>query len=149
MQPFVPRVVSYLAVLMSGLVAGLLFGTVVDHAKLRVLDGPSWVVARQSIDSVFSVIMPWLWNTTLVLLVAAAYLHHGRTRGLFTAAALILLAGIVVTLIVEVPINKQIASWTATSIAPDWAVLRERWIHFHAIRMAAGVAAFVCALLAQ
>ena len=148
MHPVAQRVVSYLAVLMCGLVAGLLFGTVVEHARLRVLDGPAWVTARQSIDAVFSVMMPWLWNTTLLLLVGAAYLNRGRSRGLFTASALILLAGIVVTLIVEVPINKQIASWTSTSMAPDWALLRERWLHFHAVRTVAGVVAFACALLA-
>ena len=133
MHPLAHRTVSYVAVLLSGLVAGLLFGTVVDHAKLRVLDGPAWVAARQSIDSVFRVIMPWLWNTTLILLTLAAYLSSGRARVLFTTAALILLAGIGVTLVIEVPINKQIASWTPTTIAPDWATLRERWIHFHAV----------------
>ena len=64
---------------MAGLVAGLLFGTVVDHYQLRVLGREPWLAARQSIDSVFSRMMPSIWNTTLVLLAVAAYLNRGRS----------------------------------------------------------------------
>ena len=146
MHSMVATVVLFLAVLMAGLVAGLLFGTVLEHEQLKVLPAKPWVLARQSIDAVFSRLMPWLWNTTLLLLAAAAYLTHGHARWLFAAAALILLAGIVVTLIIEVPLNKQIALWTQETIAPEWASVRDRWVRFHAVRTVAGVVAFVCAL---
>ncbi len=138
--------IVYCAVLMAGLVAGLLFGTVIEHEQLKVLPAKPWVLARQSIDAVFSRVMPWLWNTTLLLLAAAAYLSHDRARWLFGAGAVILVVGIVVTLVIEVPLNKQIAAWTQETISPEWASVRDRWVRFHAVRTVAGVVAFASAL---
>jgi hypothetical protein len=46
---------------------------------------------------------------------------------LFTVALLI-------TLIVEVPIDNQIEGWTVTTLPANWQQLRDRWEWFHAIR---------------
>ena len=75
--------VSVIAVLLVGLLAGLLVGTAIDHHQLRVLDGVAWTLARQSIDAVFSKLLPWWWNITLLLLFFAAYLNQERSRWLF------------------------------------------------------------------
>ena len=139
--------VSLLAVLLVGLIGGLLVGTAIDHNRLKVLDAVAWTSARHSIDAVFSKILPWWWNSTLLLLFFAAYLHQGSARWLFLSAGVLLIAGIVVTLVVEVPINKQIASWTPSTIPANWKELRARWLTFHNVRSAAGALAFACALL--
>ena len=139
---------SLLAVLLVGLMAGLLVGTAIDHHRLAVLDASAWTLARQSIDAVFSKLLPWWWNLTLLLLVFAAYLNRGRARWLFLSAGMLLLFGIVITVVIEVPINKQIASWTPATIPENWMELRQRWLSFHNVRSAAGVIAFACALIA-
>ena len=139
--------VSLSAVLLVGLIAGLLVGTAIDHHRLRVLDAAAWTSARQSIDAVFSKLLPWWWNITLLLLFFAAYLNQGRARWLFLSAGVLLLFGIVITVVIEVPINKQIASWTPATIPANWVDLRERWLSFHNVRSAAGVLAFACALV--
>ena len=140
-------VVSFLAVLLAGLIAGLLVGTAIDHYQLRVLDGAAWTLARQSIDSVFGKVLPWWWNATLILLLWAGYLNQGRARALFLAGGGMLLFGIVITIAMELPINKAIASWTPATIPANWMELRDRWLRFHTVRSAAGVVAFVCSLL--
>ena len=147
MSQGLPDWVSFAAVLLAGLVAGLLFGTSLEQLQLKALDASGWVVARQSIDAVFSRLMPWLWNTTLVLLFVAAYYNRGAARWLMNAAGAMLLLGIVLTLVFEVPINKQIAVWTPASVPANWAALRDRWVTFHFARTAAGMVAFVFALL--
>jgi len=85
--------VSLLAVLLVGLIAGLLVGTAIDHHRLRVLDAAAWTLARQSIDAVFSKLLPWWWNITLLLLLFAAYLNQGRTLWLFLSAGVIAKGG--------------------------------------------------------
>jgi uncharacterized membrane protein len=137
----------YLAILLVGIIAGLLFGTAIEQQQLSALDAQGWVTARQSIDAVFSKLLPWIWNITLLLLFASAYLTHGINRALFVVSGLLLLVGIVVTLIFEVPINKQIAVWTPSNMPPNWTSLRDRWVRFHWLRTIAGIAAFVCALI--
>ncbi len=139
--------VFFFAILFVGIVAGLLFGTAIEQQQLSALDAQGWVTARHSIDAVFSKLLPWVWNTTLVLLFASAYLTHGSDRLWFLASGLLLLGGIVVTLVFEVPINKQIAAWTPSTMPSNWTSLRDRWVRFHWLRTVAGVVAFVCALI--
>ena len=138
--------VSFAAVLLAGLIGGLLLGTAIEQHTLKVLSGSAWITARHSTDAVFSKLLPWLWNATLLLLFTAAYLNRGNARWLFLGGALLLLLGIVVTLVIEVPMNKQIAVWDEAVVPPQWAAIRDRWLRFHNVRTAAGVCAFVSAL---
>ena len=139
--------VLYLAVLLVGIIAGLLFGTAIEQQQLSSLDASGWITARHSIDVVFSRLLPWVWNSSLLLLFASAYLVHGRGRALFVFAGALLLIGIIITLVFEVPINKQIAAWTPATMPANWSSLRDRWVRFHWFRTLAGMAAFACALL--
>ena len=139
--------VTFLAVLFAGLVAGLLLGTAVDHQQLSVLDAANWTLARQSIDSVFSRVLPWVWNGTLILLLVAGFLNRGASRWLFLGAGVLLFLGIVMTVSIEVPINKQIASWTPGTIPAHWTELRARWLTFHDARTGMGILAFICGLV--
>ncbi len=77
----------------------------------------------------------------------AGYLHRGQARWMFVAAGVLLLLGIVVTLVIEVPMNKQIASWDAGAVPAGWAEVRERWLAFHNVRTGMGIGALVCALV--
>ena len=130
--------VSFLAVVFAGLIGGLLLGTAIEQHTLRVLDGRAWLTARHSTDAVFSRLLPWVWNTTLLLLLFAGYLNRGEARWLFLAAAVLLLAGIVVTLAIEVPMNKLIAVWDAEAVPAQWASVRDRWLKFHNVRTGGG-----------
>ncbi len=66
---------------------------------------------------------------------------------MFVAAGALLLLGIVVTIVVEGPMNKQIASWDASAVLAQWAEVRDRWLRFHNARTGMGIGAFVCALV--
>ena len=53
-------------------------------------------------------------------------------------------------LIVEVPIDNQIRTWTATTIPSDWTMIRARWECFHAARTfvsLGSLASFIVAVL--
>ena len=139
--------VSFVAVLLVGLMAGLLLGTAMEQGTLRVLDGAGWITARHGTDALFGRVLPWAWNTTLLLLFFAGYLQRGQARWMFVSAGMLLLLGIVVTLVIEVPINKQIASWEAAAVPAQWATIRDRWLQFHTVRTGMGIGAFVCALV--
>ncbi len=139
--------VTFLAVLCTGFIGGLLWGTAMEQQQLTVLDATNWTLARQSIDSVFGSVLPWAWNITLILLFVAAWLNPGRSRWMFLSAGSLLLVGIVLTIVFELPINKQIASWSPNAVPANWMELRARWIAFHHARTAAGMLASVCALV--
>jgi hypothetical protein len=58
------------------------------------------------------------------------------------------LAAVLVTIIVEVPIVKQIETWRVSNLPGNWQELRDRWLAFHVIRVLAAVAGLVLLLIA-
>ncbi len=139
--------VSLLAVILVGLIAGLLVGTAIEQKTLTVLDPAAWTIARHSTDAVFSRVLPWWWNSTLLLLFFAAYLNRGAARGMFLVAGLLLLAGIVVTVAIEVPMNKQVVTWDPRALPGNFLEIRKRWLRFHVVRTVLGAVGFVFAVL--
>jgi len=66
------------------------------------------------------------------------------------AGLLALVAVIAVTLVVEVPIDNQVKTWTTATLPADWEEIRSRWANFHTLRTflsLAGLAAAVGAAL--
>jgi Anthrone oxygenase len=49
-------------------------------------------------------------------------------------AFVMFLIAVAVTLLVEVPIDNQIRSWTPASLPADWTLIRDRWETFHVLR---------------
>jgi uncharacterized membrane protein len=85
--------------------------------------------------------------TTIVLfaLVTLALLWPERSGALWWLAAgfALMVAALVVTLAVEVPIDNQIQDWTAATLPGDWRSIQARWELFHTIRTFLSIAAVV------
>jgi uncharacterized membrane protein len=54
------------------------------------------------------------------------------------------IVSLLITLIVEVPIVKQIEQWTITTVPSNWTSIRDRWVRFHVIRTFTLLISFVC-----
>ncbi len=143
----VRQVVAVIAVVCFGLLAGLLVGTGMASATAKGLPEASWTLRFQAEDALFAKVMPPTVLVALALLVASAVVAHGAARGFFAAAALLMLFVLVFTVAREVPLNKEIQSWTAGSAPANWTAVRDRWLLNHAVRSVAGVLGFVCAVL--
>ena len=136
----------FFAVLLVGMMAGLMFGTGMDQYTHRLLSASAWVTEHQVMDALFRRVLPPLWNVTMLSLAVAALLSRGRARWLFAWAAVIFLVSLIVTVTVEVPMNRAIAQWDAHAAPGDWASVRDRWLYFHLVRTIGGFIAFVSAL---
>lgn len=139
-------VLSVIAVVAVGLVAGLMLGTGMSGSTARSLPEASWVLRFQAEDLLFAKVMPPIFLSTLVLQIAACMLNHGAARGLFGLSALLVLGVLLVTVLREVPLNHIFQSWTAGAAPTDWAELRDRWLKNHMIRTVMGVAALIFAV---
>ena len=139
--------VQVLAVLLVGLIAGLMLGTGIEQHSLRALSASAWVTEHQVMDAVFRVVMKPFWNGTVLVLIVAAIVSRGNSRWLFGAAALLLIGSLIVTVRIEVPMNQAIAKWDASAPPANWAEIRERWLMFHRLRTGSGLAAFLLATI--
>jgi hypothetical protein len=48
---------------------------------------------------------------------------------------------------VEVPIVRQIETWTVSTLPANWQQLRDRWQAFHVVRVVASVAGLVLVVI--
>jgi uncharacterized membrane protein len=60
----------------------------------------------------------------------------------------LMVAALVITLAVEVPIDNRIEDWTAATLPGDWRSIQSRWQLFHTIRTFSSIAAVVAATIA-
>ncbi len=139
-------VVSMIAVVAVGLVAGLLLGTGMSGYTARSLPEASWVLRFQAEDRLFAKVMPPIFLVTLLLQVAACALTRGASRALFSASAVLMVGVLVVTVTREVPLNQIFQTWTAGAAPADWAEMRDRWLRNHLVRTVLGAVALVCSV---
>ncbi len=146
-MPLLRVVVSVLSVFCIGMVAGLMFGTGLTAYTAKGLPEQSYTRSFQLEDALFSKLMPPLMLGTLALLAVASVVSGGGERLLFAAAGVLMLAVLIVTVRFEIPINREIQSWTAGAAPATWAAVRDRWLANHILRTIAAMASFVCAVL--
>jgi len=137
------QTIYILAVIMTGLIAGLMWGTGMDQYTHRLLDASAWVTEHQVMDALFRRVMPPFWNASVLVLIVATTQSYRGARWLFGVAAALLALSLVVTVTVEVPMNRMIALWDAAAPPANWAAVRDKWLWFHLVRCVSGIVAFI------
>jgi uncharacterized membrane protein len=85
---------------------------------------------------------------TLALLWPAGAAGRRGAAFWWTAAGfLLMVAALVVTLAVEVPIDNRIQSWTAGSLPADWRSTQARWETWHTVRTFLSIGAVAAATI--
>src|SRR5205085_4824994 len=132
----------------SGLLAGSL-----GFGEAALVPGSQNKVARESsrLDALktaayFNAIGPVALGSAVTLAVAARGVGSAR-RMLDTAAVLALAGVLAATVMVTVPINKELDQQPATDYPSDRSMsLVKNWSRAHAVRTTLGVGAFICAV---
>jgi uncharacterized membrane protein len=82
-----------------------------------------------------------------LLVVVLLFRYRSTTAAWLALAGLLLIVAVlVVTLSVEVPIDNRINGWSATTLPPDWQHIRAWWAAFHTLRTFLSVGAVAAAV---
>ena len=135
--------------------AGLLAGSL-GFGEAALVPGwsdelPSKETTRaQKIASYFNAIGPVALGTAVTLAIAAPS-SNGPARRILDAASAVGLAGVLAaTVMVTVPINKELEEQPATDYPSEKSQsLVKNWSRAHALRTTLGIGAFVCAVAAS
>ena len=92
----------------------------IGHTTIRNLGGP------------MSILMPLSLVSAIVVLVLLP--KRSIAFALALAGFLLMIIALIVTLGIEVPIDRQIEQWTIATLPSDWRELRDRWEFYHALR---------------
>jgi hypothetical protein len=106
------------------------------------------IVDRMSrnMAAVMTVLVPMALVSTVPVLVLS-YGAHPSTFWLTAAALALFVLTLVVTVQVEVPIVRQIETWTVSTLPDDWRQLRDRWGSFHLLRVGPAIVGLVLLLV--
>jgi uncharacterized membrane protein len=137
---------TLISIMLAALVAGLFWGPWLALTRSMATFEPNVFLAIvDRLNRNMAPLMTLLLPVSLLSMGAVLFLTYGDRPATFflTLAALVsFVVALLVTVMIEVPIVKQITTWTVATLPANWRQLRDRWGAFHIIRVVAGMAGF-------
>ncbi|ASO19691.1 putative membrane protein [Actinoalloteichus hoggarensis] len=129
-------VLGVLAVLGSGVVAGVLFAVALSVLPaLTAMPPDRYVYTHKLIGRNWDPTMPIIvLSSMLVCIVLAVLVPAGTGRMLYIVGAVLLLAVSVVSHFCNVPINRRVKGLDPESMPADWSDPRPLWRRWHTLR---------------
>src|ERR1700685_2353024 len=141
------HVVAIFSIFGVGLIAGQMLAIGIANYAARVLPGTSWTLRFQSENDLFAKTMPPFLIAPTIGLGTLFFLAHADARGMFAAAAVLILIVLAITMASNVPMNREVQSWTAGAAPSTWMFTRHRWVRFHLVRTVVGLMSFAIAAI--
>jgi uncharacterized membrane protein len=132
--------IQFVSIMLYVLVAGVMWGTWLSLARTMTgYDAGTFLADGQhmieNLSTVMAVLMISAVLVGLIMVVLLLFRARSRAAGwLALVALLMMIAVLVITLAVEVPIDNLIATWTEATLPADWKEIRARWAAFHTLR---------------
>jgi uncharacterized membrane protein len=142
------RAAQATTIVLFALVMGVFWGTWFSLSRtMSRLSAETFVAVGHEMIQNLGVPMAILLPLALLsALVTLALLWRGRRVAAswwLLGGLLLMVAALVITLAVEVPIDNQIKAWTAATLPADWRSTQSRWELFHSLRTFLSIAAVV------
>jgi uncharacterized membrane protein len=97
---------------------------------------------NRNMESLMTILTPAAL-LSIVPVLFFSYNAEPRTFYLTLTGFALFIVALLVTVVFEVPIVKQIVTWTVATLPGNWQQLRDRWGAFHIIRVIAGIGGVV------
>ncbi|MFL6186180.1 MAG: anthrone oxygenase family protein [Actinomycetes bacterium] len=140
------RVAQVITIVLFALVMGVFWGTWFSLSRTMSRLSPETFLAVghemiQNLGTPMSILLPFALLSALITLVLARQEGHAAAFRWVAAGFLLMVAALVITLAVEVPIDNRIQTWTAATLPADWRSIQSRWELWHTVRTFASIAA--------
>ena len=137
------KICQTVSIVLSALVGGMYWGPWLALSRSMRSFNPEVFLAivdrmNRNMESVMTVLTP-LGLLSIVPVLFFSWNTRSQTFYLTLAAFALFIAALFVTVAIEVPIVKQIVTWTPATLPDNWQQLRDRWGAFHIIRVVAGI----------
>jgi hypothetical protein len=139
MNPVSIHAIEIAAVAVAGTMTGNEIAVAVFfHPRISRLDDTVHARAAQTLANALGAAMPFWYALSLLLAIAVTFLAQttwSRPWWLALCSTLIFAIMIIYSVLLPVPINKQIARWQPDSLPANWRAFRRRWDTLHTIRV--------------
>jgi len=145
------RTAQFINIFLFALVAGVLWGTWFSLSRsIASITPEAFLETGRTMIRNLARPMRILMPASMLSALAVVFLlfRRGPTGAFYLAlTGLMLFIGVLlVTLLVNVPIDNRIKRWTPQNLPSDWTGIRDRWQFFHTVRSFASLTGFGCAL---
>jgi uncharacterized membrane protein len=137
---------QFLTLFLLMLVTGVFWGTWFSLSRsMEVFSADEFIHIGKAIIANLAlpmkIIMP---SCILLMLLSIGIYPQKKSPGFYFAltAFLFLLISLLITLLVEVPVDNQIKQWTASTVPSNWQAIRDHWELFHTLRTFSSLASF-------
>jgi hypothetical protein len=139
--------VLFVNLVLVGLTAGSFFATQLGQVRVQKrLDAPDFVLVKRRFEEALGRVMPALTiaaGISLFVLVVTVWSAGPVLPTLAGLAAACWIGAVVVTLVLNAPVNAVAKTWSPESPPADWKALRDRWHLGQTVRTPLAVASFV------
>jgi uncharacterized membrane protein len=142
------RAAQSITIVLFALVMGVFWGTWFSLSRTMDQLSPATFVAVghemiQNLGLPMAILLPLALLSALVTVVLLWRSGHRVAFWWLLAGFLLMVAALVITLAVEVPIDNQIQEWTAATLPGDWRSIQSRWELWHTVRTFVSIGALV------
>ena len=144
------KTLELISILIAAFVGGMFWGPWLGLTRSLNTFAPDVLIAivqrmNRNMSAVMTPMLPIALVAMIPVLIASGMVQSAVFATTLAGFALFLVA-LLVTMIIEVPIVKQIVTWTVATLPANWQQLRDRWGTFHIIRVVAGIGGLVLLL---
>ena len=152
MKTMILKICELISIILLTLVSGMYWGPWLALSRSMATFKPDVFLAivhrmNRNMAPLMTILMPVAMLSTFPILLFS-YSKQPTTFYLTLVALLLFAVTLVVTVRVEVPIVKQIETWTVPTLPPNWQQFRDRWGAFHIIRIVPSLVGLVLLLIA-
>ena len=137
-----------IGLLLAAITGGMFWGPWLALTRsIGTLRPEVFLAVTNQLNRNMAAVMTPLLPLTLLALLPVLVLTYARQPATFSLTLLAFggyLTALLVTMLIEVPIVKQVVTWTVYTLPPDWQQLRDRWAAFHVVRVAAALVGLSC-----
>ena len=142
------HLVQFSALFLLALVTGVFWGPWLSlHRSNRVFSPAEFIHIVQTMIGNLATPMRILMPACILLLILATWFYPLKPSAGFCfsmVATVLSITSLLITILIEVPIVKQIDQWSASHFPDNWQALRNRWNFFHVLRTFSSIAGFAC-----
>jgi uncharacterized membrane protein len=140
------KIIQFAALFLLMLVVGVFWGNWFSFSRsYDVFSVDELNHIAKTIIRNLAVPMRFISMACIVMMSLSAYfIPQKRSKEFYfnLFAIAFILVTLLITIIVEVPINDQVITWTTSTAPSDWKEILDRWLYFNKIRTAAALISF-------
>ena len=146
------KVWQFVSIFLWALVAGVFWGPWLGLSRsIASLSPDTFLAIGRTMIGNLAPVMPFLMIAAIASMAPVLIISYRQRSGMFLLTLVsfaLVITALLVTVLVEVPIDDQIKIWTVNSLPDDWSQIRDRWEIFHLLRTMASVGGLALMLAA-